>query len=80
MKSTIDICHHGLKRDGFLVMNIAGVKSYPDLHQDFVGVAMNCGFKLVERVDLLLSKMMGTRSNDDAFKSEPVFVFKKASH
>jgi hypothetical protein len=84
MRQTLERCHLGLKSDGWLVVNIAAVKSYDDLHDDFVGMAESVGFKLVPEDCgyLLLSRMMGTRKKagvvkEGAFKTEPLFVFKK---
>lgn len=82
MRKTLDNCHKGLKPNGHLVVNIADVKSYVTLNTEFVERAEKCGFKLVRRMNLLLSMMMGTRGKDPAkaarFKKEPIFVFKKA--
>lgn len=78
MKRTLANCHKALHNDGTLVINLAGVKSAPNLAIEFCDMAKNNGWVLVEEAKLLLAKMMGTRNNDDnAFKSEPVFVFKK---
>jgi hypothetical protein len=77
MRMTLDNCRVGLKQDGFLVVNIAGVKSYPTLHEDFVALAMANGWRLVETLGLALSKMVGTGKQEATHKFEPVFVFTK---
>jgi hypothetical protein len=79
MKRTLTNCHYGLKTTGLLAINIANVKSYPKLEDDFVELAAACGFRLVRTLKLALSVMMGTRQVGGAkFKYEPIFVFQKA--
>jgi hypothetical protein len=76
--TTLDNCWHGLKPDGYLIINIANVKSYPALENDFVDMALSRGWKLERTLRYSLSRMMGTRKpGDDPFKYEPMFVFKK---
>jgi hypothetical protein len=77
MRMTLENCRVGLKRDGFLVVNIAGVKSYPTLHDDFVALAEANGWQLVETLKLALTKMVGTGKQEATHKFEPVFVFTK---
>jgi hypothetical protein len=77
MKQTLANCHIGLKPKGKLVVNIAGVKSYPTLHDDFVAMAEANGWKLEQTLQLCLSKMPGTGKRETAFKHEPIFVFRK---
>ena len=57
-----------LKDGGYLIINIANVKSYPNLVQDFLDGVKEV--KLVQELKLQLSKHGG-------YKYEPVFVFKK---
>jgi hypothetical protein len=79
MKQTLANCHRGLKSSGRLVVNIAVVKSYPNLLKDFIVMAEENGWELETTSYLLLSKMMGTRKDDgESHKKEPIFVFKKA--
>ena len=77
MKMTLANCRIGLKRDGILVVNIAGVKSYPTLHDDFVSLAVANGWRLVETLRLALGAMPGTRAGSP-YKFEPVYGFRKA--
>jgi len=78
MRRTLENCYFGLKPSGLLAINIANVKSYPTLEDDFVAMATANGWRLVRTLSLALSKMMGTRGSDqDKFKFEPIFVFKK---
>ncbi len=74
---TLENCRVGLKRDGFLVVNIAGVKSYPTLTEDFLCLARRCGFRQVETLRLALSAIPGARAGS-TYKYEPVCVLKKA--
>ena len=78
MRQTLDNCRIGLKPDGFLVLNIAGVKSYPTLHDDFVSLAVANGWQLVETLQLALSKMPGKGKQTSTHKLEPIYVFRKA--
>ena len=76
--ATLRNCAHGLKRNGILAINIASVAAYPDLARVFVRYAEDNGWRLVETLQLQLSKMVGLKHiGKSAFKSEPIFVFKK---
>lgn len=77
MRKTLDNCRVGLKREGFLVVNIAGVPSYPALHQDFVALAVANGWRQVETLQLALSKMPGTGKQTATHKFEPIYVFRR---
>lgn len=76
LRKTLKNCYYGLKDSGYLIINIANVKSYPELEKDFVTLAESLNFKLVETLQYQLSRMMGTRQLG-TFKYEPIFVFKK---
>lgn len=77
--TTLKNCWYGLKPDGKLFINIANVKTYPTLEQDFVALATSSGWKLESTLQYRMSKMMGTRKARKAeFKDEPVFAFCKA--
>jgi hypothetical protein len=75
MRMTLDNCRVGLRRDGFLVMNLADTKGYPTLTKDFLALAKDTGFKLVETLQLTLSKMVGT-DKAESHKFEPVFILR----
>jgi hypothetical protein len=77
MRRTLENCHVGLKPTGLLAINIANVKSYPRLEDNFVALATQTGFRLVRTMRLALSKMMGTRKRGENFKYEPIYVFQK---
>lgn len=67
-----------LKDGKHMVINIANVKSYPDLEEDTLEVAKAAGFMLESKDRLLLSNST-FKKGKSAFKSEPLFVFKKKS-
>jgi len=76
--ATLRNCSYGLKRDGVLAINIASVAAYPNLACVFLRYAEDNGWRLVETLHLQLSKMVGLKHiGKSAFKSEPIFVFKK---
>jgi hypothetical protein len=80
LKKTLANCHVGLKPNGYLILNIAGVPSFPTLVYDLVTMAETNGWKLVDRLELLLSKMMGTRGDGETHKKEPILVFQKQAY
>jgi hypothetical protein len=76
--ATLRNCAHGLKRSGILAINIASVSAYPNLAKVFLRFAEDHDWRLVETLQLQLSKMVGLKHiGKSAFKSEPIFVFKK---
>lgn len=78
MGATLDNCRYALKPNGILAINIADVAGYPDLSRGFVELAEGHGWRLVETMQLSLSRMMGTRKKQtDTHKYEPIFVFKR---
>jgi hypothetical protein len=77
MRMTLDNCRVGLKQDGFLVMNLADTKTYPTLTRDFLSLAKDKGFTLMETLQLALSKIPGTGKQTATHKFEPVYVFRR---
>ena len=76
--ATLRNCAHGLKRSGVLAVNIASVAAFPNLATVFLRFAEDNGWRLIETLHLQLSKMVGLKHiGKSAFKSEPIFVFKK---
>lgn len=76
--ATLKNCARGLKRNGILAVNIASVAAYPNLASVFLKYAEDNGWRLIETLHLQLSKMLGLKHlGNSAFKTEPVFVFKK---
>jgi hypothetical protein len=75
--ATLRNCARGLKKDGILAINIASVAAYPNLARVFLRFAESNGWRLIETLQLQLSKMCGLKHiGKGAFKSEPIFVFK----
>lgn len=73
---TLNSCVVGLKPNRYILLNIAGVKSWPTLTDDILA---NLPSTLVHEktMKLELSRMMGTNKKENKFKYEPIFVFKK---
>lgn len=70
---TIKNCHVALKQNGTMILNVANVKSMPNLESETIRIAEENGFVLVDTLYLILSSIAGK-----GVKREPVFVFKKA--
>lgn len=68
----ISKCHSYIKHNGYLIINVANVKTYKDLERDTISLCENTGFELVKTYKMTLSSLMGK-----GFKYEPIFVFKK---
>jgi hypothetical protein len=87
VKQTLANCWRALKPDGHLVINIAKVKTYPDLVSDFKQLAQNNGWENMGEAGLSLYRMLGTRVKKDAdgkdrrevFKTEPLLIFRKTA-
>ena len=71
LRKTIDNVYYGLKKNHFMALNVADVKSYETFEKDTKTIAEEVGFKLVDTFDLRLS------SQQAEYKSEPIFIFKK---
>ena len=74
LKKTFKNCHFGLKPNGKMIINIANVKSFPNLEDETIRVAKEVGFFLADTWKLSLSSMP---SDDSKFKYEPIFIFQK---
>ena len=72
LRKTISNANYCLKNNGYLILNVANVKSHKQLEIDTLEIAKSEGFELVETLQLTLSAIV-----NGAFKYEPVFVFKK---
>jgi len=69
---TLKLCHVYLKINGYLVINIANVKTYPDLEDVMEVYCRKLGFFFIKKYKMILSSNSGR-----GVKYEPVFVFKK---
>ena len=78
LRPTFRNCHQGLKKDGYMLINIADVKGKHNinLQQETVNVALDAGFLLVDEYKLALSNV-NLRKKGVKFKYEPIYVFKK---
>ena len=74
LKRTMKNCFYGLKPNGKMLINIANVKTYPNLEEDTVRTAKEVGFKYIGEWKLSLSAQP---ANDDRYKYEPIFIFEK---
>jgi len=72
LRPTLEHCYYGLKKGGFLALNIANVRTYPQLEVDTVSVAQSLGFRWVDTYRLALSSI-----NKQGFKYEPIFLLQK---
>jgi hypothetical protein len=72
LRQTIKNCYQALKSDGYLILNVANVKSHPNLERDTLEIAGQEKFELQEILKMQLSHI-----SKGGFKYEPVFVFKK---
>jgi DNA modification methylase len=70
---TLENCMQCLKKDALLIINIANVKSYKNIEEDFLTIAKEKGFKLIDIMKYNLSSL----SHNNKFKFEPVFIMKK---
>ena len=78
LRKTIQNCYFGLKNGCFMIINIANVKTYPNLVSDTITVAQEEGFVLHETLRLMLSKVPSVHGSEKiTHKFEPVLVFRK---
>ena len=72
LKKTIENCYYGLKKNGYMLMNIANTPKYKFIEEETVRISKELGFTQEDTLQLTLSSVMGA-----GYKYEPVFVFKK---
>lgn len=72
LKDTFQNCYDGLKPEKIMAINIANVRSFPNIEEETIRVAEEVGFTLEDTWKLALSKLGGK-----GFKYEPIFIFKK---
>lgn len=73
MSKTLLNCYKSLKSEGILALNIANVKSYPNMEEDIIKLAHDIGFNLIDCIKYALSSI----SHNDKYKYEPIYIFKK---
>lgn len=73
---TIEHCHFGLKKSGYMLINIADPKKEKkiSLELETLKAAKKVGFTHVNTLVLMLKSPLGS---GQLYKTEPVFVFKK---
>jgi DNA modification methylase len=72
LKKTIQNCHWGLKKDGYLIINISNTPEYDFLERETIRLAKETGFQHSNTYHLILSSISGK-----GIKKEPVFIFCK---
>ena len=72
LKVLIEKNYNWIKDNGYFIINVANVKTYPELEKDTIELATKNGFKLIKTYKMSLSSLMKS-----GFKYEPIFVFKK---
>jgi hypothetical protein len=78
LRKTFENCYYGLKKDKYMLINIANTKTYPTLEADTIQVAMNVGFTYEGKMEYLLSNLSLRQNKDEYnYKAEPVFMFRK---
>ena len=74
LRKTIDNCYYGLKKNGYMLMNIANTPKYKFIEEQTVKISKELGFIQEDTLQLTLSSVMGA-----GYKYEPIFVFRKES-
>ena len=74
LRKTIDNCYYGLKKNGYMLMNIANTPKYKFIEEQTVNISKELGFIQEDTIQLTLSSVMGA-----GYKYEPIFVFRKES-
>ena len=73
LRKTIDNCYYGLKKNGYMLMNIANTPRYKFIEEETQKISKEFGFEQNDTLQLTLSSVMGA-----GYKYEPIFVFKKS--
>ena len=69
---TLKNCYQSLKKNGYLLLNIANTKTGKNIEKATLDLAEKIGFSYEKTLQLTLSSVMGA-----GYKYEPIFVFKK---
>ncbi len=72
LRKMIATCYLVLKKEGYLILNVADTKSHPTLCEDTKRYAQKEGFRFTEELRLALSHI-----SKGGYKYEPIYVFKK---
>jgi len=74
--ATFSNTQDALKYGGYMAINIANTKNFPDLEEETINVAKACGFKHRTTWKLALSNP-NFKNGKSAFKFEPIFIFQR---
>ena len=77
LRKTTQNCARGLKKNRYLIINIANVSSFDTLEEETGNIVLSEGFEYLDTFQLSLSKMPGKNLQGDMFKYEPIFLFRK---
>ena len=69
---TIENCYECLKKNGYLLLNIANTSRGKNIEDGTLRICKELGFVQEKTLQLTLSSVMGA-----GYKYEPIFVFKK---
>ena len=72
LTKTIENCYYGLKKERYMLINIANTPRYKFIEEQTIKKSKDIGFKHIDTLQLTLSSVMGA-----GYKYEPVFVFQK---
>jgi len=72
LRKTIENCYYGLKKDGYMLINIANTPKYKFIEEGTMNISEEIGFVHERTLQLTLSSVMGA-----GYKYEPIFVFRK---
>ena len=70
--STLENCYESLKKNGYLLLNIANTSSGKNIENAALDISKGFGLIHEKTLQLTLSSVMGA-----GYKYEPIFVFKK---
>jgi len=71
-KKTILNCFNGLKKGGYMIINIADTPKHKWIESETILISESLGFTLMDILKLELSSISGNGA-----KYEPIFIFKK---
>ena len=74
LKKTMENCYYGLKKDSYMLINIANTPKYKFIEDETIRISKELGFTQEDTLQLTLSSVMGA-----GYKYEPIFVFRKES-
>ena len=74
LRKTIENCYYGLKKNSYMLINIANTPKYKFIEKQTVKISKELGFVQEDTLQLTLSSVMGA-----GYKYEPIFVFRKES-